>query len=210
MDADKLRGIVEAHGKWLRGVEGGARANLARADLADANLTDANLARAYLAGAYLAGADLAGADLAGADLAGAYLAGARNLDSRIERTDPPAPYVRNADPKTIAEQYRQLHPEVPVIPDLDARILEAVTVKGGSLEMSSVHACATTHCRAGWTTTIAGEAGAKLEAKYGWRRAASMIYRASTGRVPHFYATNERALEDIKACAAEQEAASNV
>ena len=90
------------------------------------------------------------------------------------------------------------------------QILKAITVGGGKLDMGNVHLCATTHCRAGWATTIAGQAGAVLEVKYGWRRAASMIYRASTGRVPHFYATNERALEDIKACAAEQEAASNV
>lgn len=33
-----------------------------------------------------------------------------------------------------------------------------------------------------------------------------MIYLASTGRVPHFYASNERALEDIREQAALQTA----
>jgi hypothetical protein len=71
--------------------------------------------------------------------------------------------------------------------------------------MSSWHKCATTHCRAGWAITLAGPAGAELEAKHGPQRAGAMIYRASTGRVPHFFATNERAFEDIRACAAENE-----
>ena len=31
------------------------------------------------------------------------------------------------------------------------------------------------------------------------------LARASTGRVPHFYASNNRALEDIKRCAKEDE-----
>lgn len=52
----------------------------------------------------------------------------------------------------------------------------------------------------------AGKAGYELEEKLGPHRAGAMIYRASTGRVPHFYATTERALEDIKRCAAETEA----
>ena len=46
-------------------------------------------------------------------------------------------------------------------------------------------------------------AGANL-AEYGAERAGAMIYRASTGRVPHFFASNERALEDLKASAADQ------
>ena len=183
-------------------------ANLADADLADANLADANLADANLAGANLAGANLAGANLADANLADAYLAGANlagalNVPSGVEKEDPPTTYVKaNAENwAEIAKHFRLRNPEVPVVENLDARILDAVTIGGGKLEMSSVHVCETTHCRAGWAVTLAGKAGLDLEAELGWQRAASMIYRASTGRVPHFYATNERALEDIKACA---------
>ena len=49
MDQKKLNEIIEKHGKWLLGEEGGDRANLTDANLTDANLTDANLADANLA-----------------------------------------------------------------------------------------------------------------------------------------------------------------
>jgi hypothetical protein len=42
-----------------------------------------------------------------------------------------------------------------------------------------------------------------LEVKHTPAVAGRMIYLASTGRSPHFYATNARALEDIRRCAAE-------
>jgi Pentapeptide repeats (8 copies) len=208
-----------------------AGANLAGADLADANLAGAylagaDLAGAYLAGAYLAGANLAGADLADANLAGAYLADANLAGAYLAGADladanglmnPPTdlqtPYVRPTTPDEIraARQkrmldYRGRFPEVPVIEALDAKILAAITSGGGSLEMSAWHAaCGTTHCRGGWAINFGGEKGAALELEHGSQQAATMIYRASTGRVPHFFASNERALEDIKACAAEQE-----
>ncbi len=68
--------------------------------------------------------------------------------------------------------------------------------------MAAWHTCDTTHCRGGWTIHLAGEAGYELEAQVGSQRAGSMIYRASTGRVPWFHdPSDERALEDIKRCA---------
>jgi Pentapeptide repeats (8 copies) len=186
-----------------------ADADLAGADLADADLAGADLAGANLAGAYLADANLAGANLAGAYLADAYLADARNVPAGTEVTDPPEPYVRNPPTATLAaraERYRQRHPEVPVVEALDRRILDAVTVGGGTLDMGSWHSetCQTTHCRAGWAITLAGEAGAALEKQHGPQRAGAMIYRASTGRAPFFFARTDDALEDIKRCAAEQ------
>jgi hypothetical protein len=207
----------------------GARANLADANLADANLAganlaDANLAGADLAGAYLARANLADADLADADLAGAYLAraylaranladadlaGARNVptvtDAPARSEAPREPYRRLTNPNEIAERYRGRHPEVPVIERLDAKILERIE-QGGALDMGHWHSCETTHCRAGWAIHLAGEAGAELERKHGPFHAGAMIYRASLGRAPHFFATNERAMEDIRRCAAEQNA----
>ena len=81
MDATKLAEIINLHGKWRRGEEGGSRANLrganlGRANLVGANLVGANLVGANLEGAYLVGANLVGANLVGANLVGAYLAGA--------------------------------------------------------------------------------------------------------------------------------------
>ena len=184
-----------------------ADAYLARAYLADANLARAYLARAYLARANLADANLADAYLARANLARANLADARNLPSGIDQADPPEPYVRKPSAEVYAERaarFRERNPDVPVIPDIDARILALVEANPSALDMGLWHSCETTHCRAGWAVHLAGEAGYALEKQYGPERAGRMIYLASTGRVPHFYATNERALEDIRECAASQ------
>jgi hypothetical protein len=72
--------------------------------------------------------------------------------------------------------------------------------------MGTWHTCLTTHCRGGWSIELAGAAGRELEKEIGTERAAIAIYRASTGRIPWFYASNERALEDIRRCAAEEAA----
>jgi hypothetical protein len=201
-----------------------ADADLAGAYLAHANLVGANLARADLVGADLVGADLAGADLVGADLAGAYLAhanlvdanlvDARNVPTGVGRTDPPTPYHRAttaADRRKRSEEralrYREAHPDVPVVPQLDAKILEQVTNGVGMLDMTDWHhgdACGTTHCRAGWAVFLAGSAGAELERTTSPEHAGRAIYLASTGRVPNFFASTDRALEDLKRCASEQ------
>ena len=161
----------------------------------------AYLARADLAGAYLADANLAGADLAGANLAGADLAGANNVPetngSECVQSGKRPP---RKTPAERAADYRARNPDVPVVEALDAKILAAIDA-GGKLRMDQWHTCETTHCRAGWAITLAGDAGADLERKYGPQRAGSMIYRASTGRVPRFFASNKNALADIKACA---------
>ena len=41
-----------------------------------------------------------------------------------------------------------------------------------------------------------------LEKEHGPQRAGMLIYGCSTGRVPHFFASNEAAMEDLRACAA--------
>lgn len=72
----------------------------------------------------------------------------------------------------------------------------------GALEMGSWHhECGTTHCRAGWVVTIAGEGGKALEYALGTPAAAALIYIASDPnleRIPDFYASNESALADMK------------
>ena len=219
-EAESLRDAVEKAVAARADLAGAnlAGANLAGADLAGAYLDFANLARVNLYGANLDGADLAGANLAGADLAdanladaylaGANLDGARNYDA-TKHVEPTAPYVRDAGGGRVGAmmRYRERHPNVPVVEKLDAKILDAITSGGGSLNMLDWHSCETTHCRAGWAIHLAGKAGYELEDRLGSPEyAGRAIYRASTGRVPHFYASNERALEDIKRCAAEDEA----
>ena len=74
--------------------------------------------------------------------------------------------------------------------------------------MGDWHKCETTHCRAGWVTTLAGEAGKTLEDEIGPASAAALIYIASDptiDRVPNFYCGNAAALADMKRLA-EQEA----
>jgi uncharacterized protein YjbI with pentapeptide repeats len=131
------------------------------------------------------GAYLRGADLRGADLRGAYLEGA------IQGEATPEDYGR------WAIQFREIFPDVPVVPQLDATICQIVNTGAGKLDMSDWHSCKTTHCRAGWAIHLAGDAGYALEEKYGSERAGAMIYRASTGRYPDFFASDEAALKDI-------------
>ena len=68
----ELRKIVDRHGRWIRGEEGGECAYLVCTDL-----TGANLYSTYLTGANLAGANLREANLEGADLTEANLDGTK-------------------------------------------------------------------------------------------------------------------------------------
>jgi hypothetical protein len=96
---------------------------------------------------------------------------------------------------------------VPVIENIHQTVLEAVN-REGALDMNSWHHdCGTTHCRAGWVVTLAGEAGKELEAKTSTEFAAKQIYKASSDiSVPptQFYKSNEVAMEDIERCAQEE------
>ena len=81
----ELKAIIDKHAKWIRGEDGGERAdlcgaNLCDADLRNANLSGANLCGANLCGAYLCGADLRNANLSGANLCDADLCDAKNTD----------------------------------------------------------------------------------------------------------------------------------
>ncbi|KDB68555.1 pentapeptide repeat protein [Bordetella bronchiseptica A1-7] len=186
-----------------------AGADLVDADLAGADLAGANLADAYLAGADLVDAYLAGADLAGANLADANLADARNLPVGTEATSPAEPYQRDTRPAAErnaarAARFRERNPTVPVVEALDAKILSAIENGSGGLEMGAWHTCETTHCRAGWAVHLAGEAGYALEREHGPQYAGRMIYMASVGRAPHFFASNERAMADLREQAAQQ------
>ena len=177
---------------------------LRHADLTDADLTDADLRHAVLTCAVLRGADLRDADLRHAVLRHAVLMGA-------DLTDADLTYAMGLSASAIllearrayAAEYRATHPEVPVVEGLDAQIYAAVTSGVGILDMTRWHSCETSHCRAGWTIVKAGEAGRALEDSLGTDHAARMIYRASAGYVPDFFASDEAALEDLKRAAEE-------
>ncbi|WP_458255676.1 pentapeptide repeat-containing protein [Dysosmobacter welbionis] len=92
MDKQELKNILDKHLKWLRGENGGKRADLSgadlsRADLSRADLSRADLSRADLSRANLSGADLSEADLSGANLFGANLFGANLFGANLSRAD---------------------------------------------------------------------------------------------------------------------------
>jgi hypothetical protein len=74
--------------------------------------------------------------------------------------------------------------------------------------MDTWHTCETTHCRAGWVVTLAGEQGKKLESFFNTELAAMLIYKKSGYKINpcRFYDSNDAALEDMRKLA-EQEAA---
>lgn len=132
---------------------------------------------AFRSGAVLRYADLFDADLRYADLRYADLNGA---------------VLRGADLR-----YANLS-DVPKIEDLDAKIVAAIEC-GGKLDMNHWHTCKTTHCRAGWAITLAGEDGIALEKKFGSAAAGALIYAKSTpdAKIPNFYASTKEAMEDL-------------
>jgi hypothetical protein len=71
--------------------------------------------------------------------------------------------------------------------------------------MRTWHTCETTHCRAGWVVTLAGDDGKKLESFYNTELAAMMIYDASAPgykiNPARFYDTGDAALADMKSLA---------
>ena len=97
-----LAEILRLHGLWVRGAEGGARANFGGANLQSVNLEGANLWGADLRGADLRGANLRdaslhGADLHGADLRDADLHGADLRDASLRGANLHEADLRGAD-----------------------------------------------------------------------------------------------------------------
>ena len=183
-----------------------------RVDLSGADLRSADLRSAYLRSADLSGADLSGADLRSADLRSADLSGAdlRSADLRsakgVDANGKIAP-LTDADYIEIRDEFRRRHPEIPIVPQLDSTICEIVNSGKGKLDMSDWHSCKTTHCRAGWAIHLAGKPGYELEKKFSAHYAGAMIYVASTGRRPDFFAGTKAALKDICEWGAKEAAA---
>ena len=168
------------------------------ADLSGADLSDAVLRDAVLRDAVLRGADLSGADLSDADLSGAVLRDAVLRDADLSDADLSGAVLRDACPVKIESIHQKVY---------------AAASAPDALDMTSWHTCDTTHCRAGWVVTLAGEGGRALEWAMGTPAAAAMIYMASDPtleRVPDFHCSNEMALADMKRLAEAEAAASEV
>jgi len=161
--------------------------DLSGSDLSDSNLRGSNLSDSDLSDSNLRGSDLRDSDLSGSDLRGSNLSGSNLRGSNLSGSNLSG---------------------VPKIENIHQTIYAAVS-KPGALNMGSWHTCETTHCRAGWVVTLAGEAGKAMEWCIGTPAAAAMIYLASDpkiGKIPNFYADNESAMEDMRLLA-EKEAA---
>ena len=209
MDIQK---ILTDHAKWLANPTTGRRANLDDAILVRANLDCANLAGAILVRANLDHANLDGANLdhanldyanlAHANLAHANLAYANLYHANLDHANLEGANLDRVSFTGASLNGATLPDGVPVIGDIDAAILAAIGEDASGLEMKDWH-CGTTHCRAGWPVKLAGEAGAKLERRFGTGAAGALIYAASRPGmpVPNFFATNADALADLRKCA---------
>ena len=62
---EELAEIIESHGKWLHGNDGGERAELSYSDLRYSNLSGSDLRGSNLSGSNLRGSDLSGSNLRG-------------------------------------------------------------------------------------------------------------------------------------------------
>jgi hypothetical protein len=194
--------------KW--GIKSGANligANLSEADLSKANLREADLSKANLIGANLSGANLIGANLSKADLIGADLSGANLSGADLSGANLIVANLRGAN--LIVANLREANlSEAPKIENIHKAIYAAASADG-ALNMGEWHTCETTHCRAGWAVHLAGEAGRALENKIGTAAAGALIYLASDPtleRVPNWYASNDKALADMKALAEKEPA----
>lgn len=89
-------------------------------------------------------------------------------------------------------------PIIPKIEDINRKVYEAA-IQPGALRMDAWHTCGTTHCRAGWVVTLAGEAGQKLERFFNTELAAMLIYRESGSPInpARFYDSDKDALADM-------------
>jgi hypothetical protein len=91
---------------------------------------------------------------------------------------------------------------VPVIADIHKKVYEAASIPPEALNMCAWHTCATTHCRAGWVITLAGEPGKALEKRFDPVLAAMMIYDASDPGFKinpcRFFDSNQEALADMR------------
>ena len=178
---------------------------LEKAVLIGVHLRDADLRGCDLRGCDLRGADLIGCNLRGCDLSGCDLRGCDLRDADLRGCDLRDADLRDADLGSD---------DVPIIKGIHQRV-HAAACQPGALDMGTWH-CGTSHCRAGWVVTLAGDEGELLESRMGTAYAAMAIYlksdpvRWARECLPNFYASNEDALADMKRMAEEEAEAGEV
>jgi len=99
-------------------------------------------------------------------------------------------------------------PSVPVIANVHQTVFAAAS-QPKSLDMSTWHTCANTHCWAGWVVTLAGDEGKALERFFDTPLAAMKILDASSAiqvSLVRFFETNEDALAHMKELADQEKA----
>ena len=188
-------------------------ANLSGADLSEANLRGANLSGADLSEANLSGADLRGADLSRANLSRANLSRANLRWANLRGANLSMADLSEANLRKAGLYGADLSGAFGVgidwtrlkLPGLD-QMMAVVCLPSGALNMEFWHTCETTHCRAGWAITLAGEDGLKLEAMVGPETAGWTIYKLSRPGVPvpDFFANHTDAMASILADAARE------
>ena len=72
---EELAEIIESHGKWLHGNDGGERADLSYSNLSGSNLSYSNLSGSNLSYSNLSGSNLSYSNLSYSDLSGSNLRG---------------------------------------------------------------------------------------------------------------------------------------
>lgn len=172
-------------------------ANLFEADLAGATLTNSDLSGANLNRAILVNADFRGAKLVNTNFKKAWIALSDLSGTDISTAN--FEYARMSEVKLLGAK---LPEGIPVIRNIHQKVYRAASAKD-ALDMTRWHdydGCNTTHCRAGWVVTLAGEKGLELEKKIGTSAAAALIYQASDPaleRVPDWYCWRRQALTDM-------------
>ena len=94
---EQLDLIIESHGKWLRGEDGGERADLSFKDISGANMSGADMRRANMSGANMIDADMSGANMRRANMSGANMGGANMIDANMRRANMSGADMRRAN-----------------------------------------------------------------------------------------------------------------
>ena len=236
MNRNELDIILARHQLWLlTHCQEGEKANLDGANLERFDLSDANLSQASIRGAKLrysnlnagnfrdsdlemadlretelwssifTNAEMPGVDLRGASMRKTYLNGANLQGADLTGARLQEAYFYDADLAGAKGL-----PPVPVIPNIDRAILNAINREGNTLDMNIWydHDCGTTQCRAGWAITLAGEEGKALQQLLGYPTAAALIYRASrkNPEIPNWEGSEEEVMASLIADAEKEEA----
>jgi hypothetical protein len=199
MTRAQVNEILAKHQQWLKGEPGGIQADFSGQDLFCVDLRRTDLRGAKFRGAHLRRSNFSGAKLVEADFRDAYLFGAAFCNTNLTGADFTRADLANADFSGAILFNAVGLPAAPIIPDIHRRMYEAAR-QPIALRIGHWHTCDTTHCRAGWAITLAGEPGRLLAQRYGASVAAALIYVASDPMiaiVPDWYASDKAALNDM-------------